>query len=439
MATTRILVLDRGEDLAEQVRQALPLLQTDAEVVACDRVADVGDLLTEEGPFEVLVAGPSLGTRSGLGRLELIHDELPAMSMVLAFTHRPNATLRDIVRIGAVDLVLVPFEDKTLAVALDRAVSLAAARSVAAAISGPAFSAPYEHAAAGPSLPAAPGRVFTISSATGGCGKTFYATNLAWFLAHHTGRRACVVDLDLQFGEVSTALRLRPRYTIYDALQQGETSEVDLRAHIEEHMSVHETGIHVLAAPKDPADADRISPPDVTRILEAVRSRFDYVIVDTPAALTEVVLAALDLSDELYVLATHDLPSVRNMGVFLNTLDKLKIPSENVMLILNKAERDVGIDVDQILKLFPQGFRAVLPYDRQVSKSINMGTPVLAYDPAAEVSRRMAAAMATLLPPDARARVEEAGAHSHRRSFLHRGRTLAGAGVAAGIGSGGLR
>ena len=145
----------------------------------------------------------------------------------------------------------------------------------------------------------------------------------------------------------------------------------------------------VLPAPKDPTDADRIHPTDVTKVIEAARRRWDYVVVDTPAQLSEVVLAAFDLSNSLYVMATMDLPSVRNMGVFLNTLDKLKIPSDNINLILNKAEKDVGIDVEQITKLFPQGFQAVLPYAREVSKSVNVGTPILAFAPASETSTRI--------------------------------------------------
>ena len=131
----------------------------------------------------------------------------------------------------------------------------------------------------------------------------------------------------------------------------------------------------------------------MTRIIEAVRNRFDYVVVDTPAALNESVLAAFDLSDMLYVMATLDLPSVRNMSVFLGTLDRLKISTDNVKLILNKAESDVGIDVEQVTKLFPRGFKSVLPYAKEVSKSINVGMPVLAFNPNAEVSRRMTKAV----------------------------------------------
>ena len=406
MRNPKILVLDRADTLADQVRNAADDIRPRPDVTSCTRVGSVGDVLTEEGPFDVLVAGPSLGTRAGLARLEVIHDELPAMSVLLAFNRRPEARLREIVRTGAIDLLQLPVKDDELLESVQRAIELSS----------------QQHAAAAPA-PAggesSVGRVFTTSSATGGCGKTFYATNVAYFLTHYTGKRTCIVDLDLQFGEVSTALRMRPKFTIFDALQRDEENESDLAEHIEEYLVKHDTGIYLLPAPKDPSEADRISPPDVTRIIEAIRTKFDYVIVDTPSALTEIVLAAFDLSDELFTMATLDLPSVRNMGVFLNTLDKLKIPSEHVQLILNKAEKDVGIDIEQITKLFPQGFMSVLPYAREVSKSINVGMPVMAFNPNAEVSRRIAAGLRAYLPEDVRDRVPDVSSNGHN-GFLGR-------------------
>ena len=401
MDSPRILVLDRSEALAEQIRAAMDEVRPQPLVEACTRVGAVGDILTDEGPFDVLVAGPSLGTRAGLARLEVIHDELPGMSLLLAFARRPTAALREIVRTGAIDLVQLPIDDKELKEALIRAIELAEQpQPVSPAVSV----VPTPVATANRQ----PGTVYTTSSATGGCGKTFLATNLAYFLQHHTGRRTCIIDLDLQFGEVTTALRLRPRYTIFDALQREDTDEADLTAHIDEYMVNHETGFSVLAAPKEPSEADHIASPDVTRVIEAARSRFDYVVVDTPAALTEVVLAAFDLSDVLYTMATLDLPSVRNMGVFLNQLERLKIPADNIKLILNKAERDVGIDVDQVTRLFPKQFSAVLPYAKEVSRSINLGMPVMASSPTSEISQLMSSGLRELLPIELQSRVAEA-------------------------------
>lgn len=411
MSTPKILVLDRSELLAEQIRSAVAELHPVPDVVSCARLGTVGEVLEADGPFDVLVAGPSLGTRSGLTRLRLIREDLPNMSLVLAFSRRPDASLRDIVSTGAVDLLQLPVEDKELAEAVQRGIELSATATplvAPATVTAPAHPSPN-----------GPGTVFTIASATGGCGKTFYATNLAYFLTRYTQKRVCIVDLDLQFGEVSTALRLRPKFTIFDALQREDADETDLTAHIEEYTVGHETGVFVLAAPREPSEADRITPPDITRVLEAARQRFDYVIVDTPPALAETVLVAFDMSDMLYVMATLDLPSVRNMSVFLSTLDRLKVPTEHVRLILNKAETDVGIDIDQVTRLFPQGFESVLPYAKEVSRSINLGMPVMAASPTAEISSRMAGGMKLLLPESMQSTVTTETA-VQKKSFLRR-------------------
>ena len=397
MRNPKILVLERSGVLAEQIERVVADLRPRPEVSTAGRVGVVADVLATEGPFDLLVAGPSLGTRTGLARLEVIHDELPHMQMLLAFGRRPDAALRDIVRTGALDLVQLPIDDDLLRESISRVLDMVRK-----------MDAPRETSqvmASSSGTRDSLGRVFTMSSATGGCGKTFIATNLAYLLGHYTGKRACIIDLDLQFGEVSTALRLRPKYTIHDALQRQDADQVDLQNHIEEYMVSHESGVWVLAAPKDPAEADGIEPMDVTRIINAARTRFDYVVVDTPSALNEIVLAAFDLSDTLFTMATLDLPSVRNMGVFLAALERLKIPSENIKLLLNKAETDVGIDVPQVTRLFPQGFLAVLPYAKEVSRSINLGTPVLASSPNSPISRLILDGFSPLLPEADRTKV----------------------------------
>ncbi|HVM04695.1 MAG TPA: AAA family ATPase [Acidimicrobiales bacterium] len=411
MRNPKILVLDRSGALAEQLERVLGDLRPRPEITTATRVGVVAEVLSADGPFDVLVAGPSLATRTGLARLEVIHDELPDMELLLAFGRRPDAALRDIVRTGAVDLVQLPADDEALKDSLNRILDMVRKKSAATA------PAPVPGVANGTRDHL--GKVFTMSSATGGCGKTFIATNLAFLLGHYTGKRACIIDLDLQFGEVSTALRLRPRFTISDALQREDADEADLEAHLEEYMVTHESGIAVLAAPKDPAEADRIDPLDVGRIITAARKRFDYVVVDTPSALNEIVLAAFDLSDTLFTMATLDLPSVRNMGVFLSALERLKIPSDNIKLLLNKAETDVGIDVAQITRLFPQGFTAVLPYSKEVSRSINLGVPVLASSPGAPISKLILQGFGTFLPagdrPPAMATAAEPPADNGRR------------------------
>ena len=362
-AQPKILVLDRGEELVGQLQGLADDFRPVPDVVGCTRMGSVAEVLEEQGPFDVLVAGPSLGTRSGLARLRVIREDQPGTSLVLAFSRRPDADLTDIVRTGAIDLLRLPVEDGDLVDTVEpgrqpladaerreqAAVEAAAVTNghAAAAASSPAGSSRSRRPPAGAARPSTPPTSPTSSPATRGSGPASSTSTCS-------------------SARSSTALRMRPKFTIFDALQREDTDEDDLENHIEEYTVVHETGVHVLAAPREPSEADRISPPDVTRILEAVRKNFDYVVVDTPPQLNELVLAAFDLSDELYVMATLDLPSVRNMSVFLSTLDRLKVPADNVKLILNKAESDVGIDIDQVTRLFPQGFESVLPYAKEV-------------------------------------------------------------------------
>ncbi|MGZ4208268.1 MAG: AAA family ATPase [Actinomycetota bacterium] len=395
----KILVLDRSEELAEQIRGFAHELPAEPEIVSCTKIGSIDHVQEHDGPFEVLVAGPSLGTRAGLRRLAALHREAPGMEVVVAFAENPDATLREIIQVGAVDMVDYPTDDIALRAALRRALEMAE-RLGTITVYEPVYQ-PAEAA-----VPQRSARIFTVCSATGGCGKTFYATNMAMFLSENSGARIALVDLDLQFGEITTSLRLRPSYTIADVLSQSssEDAPVDLTSHIEDYLVTYDEKFWTLPAPKEPAQADRITPAEVTKVLDALRTHYDYIVVDTPTALAETVLAAFDLSEHLFVMATLDLPSVRNLGLFLQTLQKLRISSDNVSLVLNKVEKDVGIDVDQIRKLFPQGFRSTLPYAKEVSRSVNMGKPILGAQPDSDISRRISDGLWEFLPPEARAR-----------------------------------
>lgn len=388
MITTRILVASRGDVLTSAVRRAVG---PGAEVSTCGRVAALEDHLEENGPFDVVVAGPALDNRAGMDRLAALRYSHPALALVLALPDPTRARLADIVRTGAVDVVSYPVREigplsRALRLAQRHAIALSE-RHVPSVVVDQGDAAPL-------------GTVLTVASSTGGCGKTFYATNLAYHLARTTGRRVALVDLDLQFGEVSTALRLKPRYSVADALA-GDADEDELAQHVEEYLTPHPAGFQVLTAPRDPSEADEISPPEVGRILRVMRRCFDYVVVDTPAQLSETVLAAFDQSTRLLCLCTFDLPSVRNTTVFLATLEKLKIPTEDISVILNKVEGGIGLEVEEVDEVFDHRIESNLPFSREVSRSINQGQPVLALAPGSDISRQLVASMSRWSPAGA--------------------------------------
>jgi pilus assembly protein CpaE len=387
MISRRILVISRSPALSRSIQASLG---PGYQIVTSANVIDVLEEVQEQGPFDVLVAGPLFDSHAGMARLAQLRNAGAVPAVILALGPKPKATMSDIVRTGAIELVEYPTSKRQLSVALQRAFELADVTPAASAVMPvTAHSMVVER----PQF----AEVYTVASSSGGCGKTFYATNLACYLAAQTGQRVCLVDLDLQFGEVSTALHLRPRFTISDLLAREPVEEDDLDEHVEEYLLEHDLGFSVLAAPFSPAEADMIAPKDVYKVMAALRKRFDYIVVDTPAQLSEVVLAAFDHSTKVLCMVTLDLPSIRNMRVFLSTLEKLRINSESIGVVLNKVEDDVGIKIQDVQDVLDNKIISILPYSREVSRSINKGQPALVSAANSEIGQKLSAGMHQLL------------------------------------------
>ncbi len=244
------------------------------------------------------------------------------------------------------------------------------------------------------------GRLMTIGSATGGCGKTFFATNLAATLAQ-AGKSVLLVDLDLQFGEVAVSLQLKPTNSLLDGLY-GKGGRAlpreDLSAHIGELVVRHPSGMDVLAAPRDPSEADLMTEADAIHLLDVAMARYDIVVVDTPPALNEIVLAALDRSEIIVALASLDVPSLKNLSTYLDTLDRIGIERSRLRLILNKIDRDVGIDSDQAQDIFDGRFVGLIYHDRAVSRALNLGAILVDSEPRSRVTRQLMNSIEAVLP-----------------------------------------
>lgn len=247
-----------------------------------------------------------------------------------------------------------------------------------------------------------PGYVIAIASATGGCGKTFFATNVAAHVAT-TGKRVLLVDFDLQFGEVDAALQARPSHSIYDGLYDAygrALPEEALEDHFEELVFTTNLGFDLLAAPRDPALADYVTAEDAERVVLVAERHYDVIVLDTPPALNDVVLAALDLCDLVTVLTTLDVPSLRNLRSFLDVMSELEITGDRLKLLLNKVEDDIGIDVGQAQQAFQGRFVATLPADKGASRSINTANVILRSEPRSPLAKAVVNAIRTILPAE---------------------------------------
>lgn len=433
-----VVVLDRSDALVRNLAKAVDSLPEPAEVQLYTRASEV-DAVFEQETVDVLVVGPSELTAAGLKRVARWHATHPATVVVVAGDKDalPDPVL--LMRAGAEILLRLPAGPaavrRALVQALDTAARQRAELGTTVFIPAPREHEPYFVPEAEkqvepelvpepePELPKEPAITITVASATGGCGKTFIATNLAFLLARGTGKKVALVDLDLQFGEVVATLRLKPQASISDA-----SLDADGRVDLTGLLTPHEGGFQVLAAPPDPVAADAVDNRLVHAAIAELRETFDYVIVDTPPTLNEVVLDAFDISDHLLVLATLDVPSIRNMKVFLTTLERLRIPQDGLHLVLNKAEKGVELTPSDIERVLGRTWDLELPYDREVSRAVNLGLPVSEAAPQCAVSKRLIAGVPALVPDteiQLPASVVEPTGLARLLSVFRRNRTLA--------------
>ena len=239
------------------------------------------------------------------------------------------------------------------------------------------------------------GKIVTVFSPKGGTGKSSTATNLASALAKHERRRALLLDLDLQFGDAAIMLGIEPDKTIYDlVVAPGELDSEKLAG----YTTKHACGLEVLPAPLRPEDAELVTEAKLGRLLEVARESFDVIVVDTSPFFHGPMLATLDRTDELLLLCSLDVPTLKNLRLALQTLDLLSFPKQRVRIVLNRSNSKVGMKPNEVEGALGMKVRFEIPSDRAVPLSVNRGNPVVLAEEGADVSKAVKAMAKELFP-----------------------------------------
>lgn len=227
------------------------------------------------------------------------------------------------------------------------------------------------------------GKIITVCSTKGGVGKTTISVNLAVSLAK-ANIKVAIVDLDLQFGDVSITLDLHPKKTIYDWIK--ESFEVG-REDVLSFMTKHPTGIEVMPAPTLPEFADIVTGESVAYLLEELQKNFDFIIVDTPPALIETSLVAIERSDTILLITSMDLPTIKNGKIAIETLDLLGL-KDRIRVVLNRDTPMDDMNLETVEKILGMNVYARIPSDYKVVViSLNQGNPFVLTNPKAQVSK----------------------------------------------------
>lgn len=331
---------------------------------------------------EIIAFGPELPVDSVLELAAELDRLNPGIEVLVMAEPSPRVWERA-ARAGVREVVSPSADDDELGVAMRRTIATVMARR-------------------GQEPPPQPTRVLhraliVVRSPKGGSGKTMVASNVAVALARQHPGEVVLVDLDLQFGDMSTALGIEPRYTIADATANADLTPTTLKT----LLSTHKSSLYALCAPPRPDEAAVITGDDVAAVLTLLQAAFRYVIVDTAAGTDERVTAALASATDVILVCSMDVSSVRAIRKDLESMGRDARGRSKEHLVLNRADSRVALEARDIEATIGRPIDLHIGSSRSVPLHMNCGVPIVEAEPSSPIARQLGELVKRLAPSPA--------------------------------------
>ena len=371
----RVLIVDDILETRDHLAKLLGF-ESDVEVVGAassgaEAIAQATKLLPD-----VILMDINMPDMDGIAATERLSSQVPTAGVVMMSVQGEADYLRRSMLAGAREFLVKPFSSDELTASIRQVYSREkqeAGRAVVTAAARNAESAEL-------------GTVVAIFSPKGGVGRTTIAVNLAVVAATELNKKVVLVDGSFQFGDVAVLLNLNPKdksmFELVSNLEAGgDTDAVDT------YTVTHSSGVRVILAPPSPEMADAITSAGVKRVVEALRQRYDLVVIDCAAWFNDATLGILDLADIVLVVLTLEITSIKNIRLFLEVAEKLGY-EDKIRLVLNRADTTLGIRVADVEHSIGRKVDHTIVSDgRAVVYALNRGVPFVLSNREAQVSQ----------------------------------------------------
>ncbi|MDH7576902.1 MAG: response regulator [Bacillota bacterium] len=373
MEAIRVLIVDDVSETCENIKCLLHF-EPRIEVVGDARDGEEAVKKAEKLRPDIILMDINMPVLDGIAATEAISLRVPGSAIVIMSVQGEQEYLRRAMAAGAREYIIKPFTSDELIATIYRVYELEKKRQI--------------HAQGTPRFPGArsEAQVITVFSTKGGVGKTTLAVNLGVCLVQDFGCSVALLDLDLQFGDVTVMLNLTPRQTFSDLAAEFQQLDGEL---LDSCLGRHSSGLRVLAAPSRPEYAELVTAPLVEKVINLLKARYDYILVDTPGLFTDPSLVALDYSQVILLVLSLDLPTLKNVKLGLEVLDSLH-HKDKVKVILNRATPEMGIGPGDVEKVLALPLTCQIPSDgRLVVGAANKGIPFFLSHPQSRVAESL--------------------------------------------------
>lgn len=279
--------------------------------------------------------------------------------------------LHHLLKLGADDFVPYPLPENALHDAIERLRRAPAVNEFPPEEAAPSFKPKGDR----------DGVVLPVHGLAGGTGATTFATNLAWELAtvqKDNAPRVCLIDLDFQYGSVSTYLDLPRRESVYEML--SDTASMDNESFAQALLTFNDK-LHVMTAPSDMLPLDIVTSEDINRVIDVARANFDFVVIDMPKTVVQWTEAVLHQAHVYFALVELDMRSAQNTLRMIRALKAEELPFEKLRYVLNRGPKFTDLSGKSRVKRLAESLDITIELvlsdgGRQVTQANDHGLPL---------------------------------------------------------------
>lgn len=373
MGKIRVLIVNDKLDSLNIIEN---LLQQFKEIKVIGKLSsgkEAVDSILELDP-DIILMDTNMPGIDGFTAAKTIHYRFPYIGIILLGTTESSYIMRKAMQSGAADYLVFPLNSEKVYNAI---LELYNAKSCQRKnLEKNLLKIPKRHC-----------QVIPVFSSKGGVGKSVLAVNSAIALKQLTKKEVLLIDLDLQFGDIAYMLSVDSRVNIVDMISDKKNLDSD---DIEKYIITHKSGIKVLTAPSHPEQADLVEMKDVKDIIELFQKMFQYIVIDMTPFLNEIILRTIEMADNLLLITTMEVPTLKDVKTSLDILYTIGYPKEKITLVLNRYNKYSEMEVKDIKKFIGiEDIMYVNDCSEIVSKSINMGEPFVIANKNSEITKQI--------------------------------------------------
>lgn len=358
VTTIRIMIVDNHKVVRDNIRESLRFelnMEVVCEAASGEEAIKKARMMTPD----IILIDVNMPEIDGFTVTEMIAREVPQCLIIVMSVQGGKEQLRKAMFVGAKDYLLKPFEGDELVNCIKHIYGREQKKRER-----------FIH------VIKEPGKVITIFSTKGGIGKTTMVTNLATELGINSKFKVCIIDMDLQFGDVPLLLNLVPGRTIADLIKDMDGRHKLDGNFLDGYMTKFMDNVKVLAAPFWPEEVGDVTTDYLTTIIKELQHHYDYVIIDTASLFNDIMFKILDLSNRIIAVTSQDVSTLMNVENCLEILKSLNYPEEKFQVVLSQANSNVSMNVKQSEELLHRKLLGCMPNDRPtVAAAEYLGIP----------------------------------------------------------------